>query len=502
MIKITEKLVLGRRRFINKLFEMHHLLKVIIDYYHKRNLKKSAIIACILTLATIGCQKNSEYVVFSGKVENTTDTFVTIEGFGYEANIPIDADGSFADTLSIPENGIYDFGISTGKSGMALSTIFLRKNTSLTVLFDKNQFLDSSRINTTFEGSTSRENSYLRDKANLLRERFWENVYSGDRIYVLEEPEYIAAVEQINLQLSDLLTSTGTSREFQEMERRVLEYDRLNQLENYEFLHGVYTGNREYQTSDTFPKSSFLHYDEWSYKCSGSYQELISRMIRNNVSRAVGAGTPSTLAYLEEFEKIPNQYILNSVLNGFSVGVIVPNKHIDTAYEFYAKHSTIEDHKKEYQELYKKMKAITPGSKSPSFEYENVNGVTTTLDDLRGKYVYIDVWATWCAPCRAEIPHLKKLKSEFKNDNIYFVGISIDRDENRDKWKQMVMEEDLGELQFIADREFDSDFIKKYNIFGIPRFILLDTEGKIVSHNASRPSDPKLKDQLVSLLRG
>ncbi|WP_394363719.1 TlpA family protein disulfide reductase, partial [Cellulophaga lytica] len=66
--------------------------------------------------------------------------------------------------------------------------------------------------------------------------------------------------------------------------------------------------------------------------------------------------------------------------------------------------------------------------------------------------------------------------------------------------KQMVVDKELGGIQLIADNNFESDFIQDYVIQGIPKFILLDTEGNIVNANAPRPSDPKLKEVLNSLL--
>ena len=75
---------------------------------------------------------------------------------------------------------------------------------------------------------------------------------------------------------------------------------------------------------------------------------------------------------------------------------------------------------------------------APNFNLPNQNGETISLSDLKGKYVYIDVWATWCGPCIAEIPSLKKVEKLYHNKNIEFVSISIDvRDRpvyNYDKW--------------------------------------------------------------------
>lgn len=137
---------------------------------------------------------------------------------------------------------------------------------------------------------------------------------------------------------------------------------------------------------------------------------------------------------------------------------------------------------------------------SPSFDYVNFKGGKTKLEDLRGKYVYIDVWATWCGPCRAEIPHLKKIEEKYHNKKIEFVSISVDTKKDYEKWKKFVTEKELGGIQLFADSDWNSQFIKEYNINGIPRFILIDPQGKIVNANADRPSSPRLVEVLDGLL--
>lgn len=146
------------------------------------------------------------------------------------------------------------------------------------------------------------------------------------------------------------------------------------------------------------------------------------------------------------------------------------------------------------------------GTPSPTFEnYENYNGGTTSLSDFKGKYVYVDVWATWCGPCKVEIPHLKELEETYKDKNIEFVSISIDdgrgyRAETKEAaskaayegWKKMIAEEQMGGIQLMSDKAWQSDFIKNYNISGIPRFILIDPDGNIVTPDAPRPSSKAL----------
>ena len=138
---------------------------------------------------------------------------------------------------------------------------------------------------------------------------------------------------------------------------------------------------------------------------------------------------------------------------------------------------------------------------SAPFEYENHEGGKTKLEDLRGKYVYIDVWATWCGPCRGEIPFLQKVEEKYKGKNIAFVSISVDVAKDHDKWKSFVTDKQLGGTQLLADKDWRSDFIMAYKINSIPRFILIDPKGDIVKSDAERPSDPKLAELFDSLLK-
>ena len=140
------------------------------------------------------------------------------------------------------------------------------------------------------------------------------------------------------------------------------------------------------------------------------------------------------------------------------------------------------------------------GSASPSFDYENHKGGKTKLEDFKGRYVYVDVWATWCGPCRAEIPSLKKVEEKYHGKNIEFVSISIDVAKDHEKWKSFVAEKQLGGVQLFADKDWNSDFIKAYGVTGIPRFILIDPSGKIVKADAPRPSSPDLQKTLDTLL--
>ncbi|MCF2875535.1 MULTISPECIES: TlpA family protein disulfide reductase [unclassified Tenacibaculum] len=141
---------------------------------------------------------------------------------------------------------------------------------------------------------------------------------------------------------------------------------------------------------------------------------------------------------------------------------------------------------------------LAKGADSPKFvDYENYKGGTTSLDDLKGKYVYIDMWATWCPPCKKEIPFLQKVEKQYHNKNIQFVSISVDSEKDYQTWKNMVADKNLSGIQLYAKK--DKSFANAYRVNSIPRFILIDPQGKIVTANAPRPSNPKLIELFTSL---
>ncbi|NND62223.1 MAG: redoxin domain-containing protein, partial [Flavobacteriaceae bacterium] len=194
---------------------------------------------------------------------------------------------------------------------------------------------------------------------------------------------------------------------------------------------------------------------------------------------------------MSELDKTVNEFI-NSSTNLDSM--VVNNAKKGLA-------GTIKSYKKYFGDLITLRENLPAGTPSPVFvDYENHSGGTTSLTDLKGKYVYVDVWATWCGPCKAEIPFLKEVEKEYHDKNIEFVSISIDKAKDHQKWIDMVNDKDLGGVQLYADNDWNSKFVKDYYIFGIPRFILIDPDGNVVTPDAPRPSNPKLRSMLNELI--
>jgi thiol-disulfide isomerase/thioredoxin len=168
-------------------------------------------------------------------------------------------------------------------------------------------------------------------------------------------------------------------------------------------------------------------------------------------------------------------------------------------YDEFGENSKYPQMAKVVKEKYQHLEGMLEGNPAPEVVFQDLEGNDVELADFKGKYTYIDLWATWCGPCIKEIPSLQKLEKEYEDGNIHFVSVSIDEEEDLDKWKRFVKEKNLHGNQLIADKVADSILSKAFNIKNIPRFLLLDPEGKVVDASAPFPSDPNLVALLEEL---
>jgi thiol-disulfide isomerase/thioredoxin len=153
------------------------------------------------------------------------------------------------------------------------------------------------------------------------------------------------------------------------------------------------------------------------------------------------------------------------------------------------------DYKKAKAEAKAQKERLAIGKEAPIFEFPTVDGKMVNLKEFRGKYLVVDFWASWCGPCRAEIPHMKKMYEEYKGKDIEFLSVSIDKSKNA--WKKAMRQEDMAWPQLQAPGA-GKDIMKEYQFSGIPYIILLDKEGKIVAKQLRHES---LKKQLESIFK-
>ena len=150
----------------------------------------------------------------------------------------------------------------------------------------------------------------------------------------------------------------------------------------------------------------------------------------------------------------------------------------------------------EFIDEYMKRKATIPGSPFPeNVALVDAHGKSFDFSKLKGKYVYVDMWASWCAPCCKEVPYFQKLEKELKNKDVVFVSVSCDSDEQA--WKKKMADMNMHGIQLL---DKDNTLGDALNVKGIPFYLIYDKQGNLHTYNAKRPSTGEVvKDILEGL---
>lgn len=139
------------------------------------------------------------------------------------------------------------------------------------------------------------------------------------------------------------------------------------------------------------------------------------------------------------------------------------------------------------------LERMQPGKEAPDFTLKTINGDSLTLNSLRGKYVLVDFWASWCPDCRKSNPELVKLYNSYKNKNFTIMGVSIDDDETN--WKMAVEKDGLIWQQTIGNAGWKSEVAQQYGVKWIPTAMLIDPQGVIVTRSVELSDiEGKLKE--------
>jgi peroxiredoxin len=121
------------------------------------------------------------------------------------------------------------------------------------------------------------------------------------------------------------------------------------------------------------------------------------------------------------------------------------------------------------------------GFMAPEITLQDVNGKMVSLSSLRGKYVMVDFWASWCSPCREEMPNVVSLYNEYKDKGFEIFGVSIDT--NKDKWVKAILDDRITWMQVSEMKGWNSKAIHDYEVSGIPAVFIIDPQGMIIAKN-------------------
>ena len=372
--------------------------------------------------------------------------------------------------------------------GEEAKNVFFQKGDRVTISFDANNFKDSMK----FEGKNTPVIEYL----NSIT---YNPIIPPE--YERSLKEIVSLVNEKTDEAANLLKARkleAVNPEFAKLEEGRIKYSYLISLVMYPMGHimfdTTYRPNEEYySTLEKYVQEDESLIDLDIYRefiieaalVLGSKDKEISGIYNKNVAR---------MKYIAQHFK--NDKLKQSLLNEIAIRQIKNGiNHITELENIYNTYVTDPTLRTAYKTEYDKRNIAVTGKLSPDFQAKDINGKTYSLKDFKGKYLYIDMWATWCGPCKREMPYLIELEKKMEGKNITFLGLSTDED--KAAWEETVKSGELSGVQLLLGR--GSQFQRDYNIDGIPHFILIDPDGKIINPKAVRPSSPDAEKILNAL---
>lgn len=470
----------------------------------------------LLTLALTGASvKAGKKTVINGKITHYTDTVLKISFQSYaplfdshEHETFVAKDGSFSFTIDL-DAPTRAFIISPSRQKVSETFTVRQANgkdtaktvdtySSFIIYFylvpgDKQQIeVDASDIRHTLSirGRHATDSRYLNEedwRFNNYKEKHLKNYY-GYANYPLEMyKEYVAERKDIRLAyLDEFAGEHKISKHLAHISRQSIVHDATIALINYPQMRASYT-----RTAYEAPNGYYAFLDAVSIDDSETDKGLAYYYFLDYYLKTRYKLANLDRDYFDYVESILKGKTLYEY-NAWALGSNFKKR----LYDLFGPDCPYPLLAKKVKEKYQKMEGMLEGNPAPPVFFYDLAGERVGLADLKGKFLYLDLWATWCGPCIEEIPALKVLQEAYKDSDILFVSISVDKERDKEKWKRFVQQKNLGGVQLWIDKENNQVLKETFNILQIPRFILLDKEGRIVDANALRPSDKRVRQLL------
>ncbi|MTI29655.1 TlpA family protein disulfide reductase [Xanthovirga aplysinae] len=412
----------------------------------------------------------------------------------------IDENGHFS--LIIPLEQATEALLMEGKER---TTLFLSPGDELKVTLDANQFDESLK----YEGKGAEVNNYLAKKA-LKGEELGKNVTGN--IYELEPLNFQNTLNERYLQLKELYKSYFQGKtaptEFATYEMAQLKSTKAVQFGNYADYHKYYTKKESVELPEGFDDfKKDINYNDDKALISPAYRNLVNSYSLQLYSEETKEKPKTEQEYTDRRLKL-NAHIKEKFTGSVQEYLLATNILSQISYtEAAILGDQINEFKNAFSkslflatinEKFDKWRKLAPGMKAPDFKYDTPEGKEVALSELKGKVVYIDVWASWCGPCKREMPFSKEISDKFIDQkDVVFMYVSVD-DEEEDWRKYMEKNKEPHGLNLWAKGW--SEIADEYLISSIPRYILVGKDGKIISSRAPRPSSGEVEELIKSHL--
>lgn len=431
---------------------------------------KELITFILLTGSLFSCSPD-HIVQISGRVENG-DSIVSIWVEDSIYNFPLDENEFFSGKMNITRNGYATLLHNS-------LNLYLSPGEDLEIYVNALNFSGSLY----FRGSLGGINSYLKEQEVAV---FFDKDY-----YALGEAEFVTRMRELIDEKTKLLEAKNFDESFTRLEKERIRYSIAERVSFYPIYRKRMHPEENYRPGSIFTDflSSFSLNNEDLFGAK-DYRSFLLNYVYFQGSRGNGTG--------ENYSDGIADYILSTVTNptikNFLLTEIV-YRHIwennglngaDYLLSVFHRECTDKNKVAYMDEMIGHWEKILPGRAAPDFFVTDPEGKGVSLKDFKGSYVYITVWATWCVPCKGELPYLDLLQKEYYGRNIKLITLAIDDPANRGKWREFLEKNLYGGIHTFA--EATNEFNKDYMIISVPRFILIAPDGKIINSNAPRPS--------------
>lgn len=434
-----------------------------------------------------------KYTIIKGVVENQwlreVNLFKTVDGrLEVYATSRVASDGSFGFLIKPEGVGFY----ALGQDDRMNFPIYIKEGDEVNVVLQENKAV--------LTGKNTKENVQLYKWLDYAYDIWFKAIFFDKTPPTFTYEQFFPNLEKFLAGLVELKAKLKSGNElFDAILKEWIDYD-----VDYYAINFLYTPRHKHPKRSDWPEfyNSIISPDKFTdenvllfpngIRILSSYADFAARtQLGEQVD--LQARDQKALEVLQN-DRLKGEYVINS---------LAPRWRAYEQYlywmEKYDKYWVTPLLKTRAEAIGTKLYENRVGGVAADFTYTDTNGEEVSLSDFKGKVVLVDVWATWCGPCKYEIPYLKKLEEEMKTSDIVFLGVSLDEEKDKQKWLDFIKKEQLGGVQLHAGGW--SKITKDYKIKGVPHFIVVDRKGNIVSADAPRPSQPELKAILEAELK-
>lgn len=466
---------------------------------------KITIITSFLLIGFAFCvkaQTSKSKAIISGRI-NLDDRFELVmipkekkEGTDESIYSAISKDGKFSVQIPITKQAFWNFVILPKAKDRQLAInfpLFIKPGTNekINLQYNDTTYL-SVNDNSKITGGNQALILYSNFRSVEQRGLFFQPpILDSSKNYLMQFPGY----------------STQLIRQFKVKEQQIKNFLKVWSLNDYvqnlQNLEQLFSGKGIKSLPTEIYEYPKLNVKQWNFpealllaETNASIKKYIAIIDKNNE-----VATTDPAEALKHKLKIFNQQFTNKKLRlAINSGLLqeyIRNVKFSTDKDFEDKviqftslASVISDStaKKALIQNFSNLKFTRTGAQMPDVQFIDANGREVNFQSFKGKYVYIDMWASWCVPCIKEIPYLKQLEKDYAEKNIVFISISVDED--KEAWKKKMKDLNLTGHQLEVG---NSGFEKMMNMQGIPHFILYTPEGKLMLYKAPRPSSLEIR---------